>query len=98
MELEAELDGANVAPEGATAAPNAEAATYTAPDNAPAPKPRTPRERTKQAQLIAMLRGPDGATIAEIIAITGWQPHTVHGVIAGALKKKLGLEVTSGES
>ena len=42
-----------------------------------------------------MLRTPDGATIDEIVAATGWQPHTVRGAFAGALKKKLGLEVTS---
>jgi len=56
---------------------------------------RTPREGTKQATLIAMLRAPDGATIEEIMAATGWQSHTVRGAMAGALKKKLGLEVTS---
>lgn len=60
-----------------------------------APKARTPREGTKQATLIAMLRAPDGATIEEIMAATGWQSHTVRGAMAGALKKKLGLEVTS---
>lgn len=60
-----------------------------------APKTRTPREGTKQATLIAMLRAPDGATIAEIMAATGWQSHTVRGAMSGALKKKLGLEVTS---
>lgn len=42
-----------------------------------------------------MLRSPDGATIAEIAAATGWQTHTVRGAIAGALKKKLGLDVVS---
>ena len=42
-----------------------------------------------------MLRAPEGATIEEIVAATGWQPHTVRGALAGALKKKLGLEVTS---
>ena len=42
-----------------------------------------------------MLQAPDGATIAEIAAAFGWQRHTVRGVIAGALKKKLGLDVTS---
>ena len=26
---------------------------------------------------------------------TGWQPHTVRGAMAGALKKKRGLTVTS---
>jgi hypothetical protein len=65
------------------------------PTEDPAPKVRTPREGTKQAKLIAMLRTPDGATIAEIMAATGWQSHTVRGAMSGALKKKLGLEVTS---
>ncbi len=67
----------------------------TKPTEDPAPKTRTPREGTKQATLIAMLRAQDGATIAEIMAATGWQAHTVRGAMAGALKKKLGLEVTS---
>ena len=50
---------------------------------------------TKQDTLIAMLRAPEGATIVEIVAATGWLSHTVRGSMAGALKKKLGLEVTS---
>ena len=62
---------------------------------APEPKAVTPRAGTKQAQMIEMLRGEDGATIDEIAAATGWQRHTVRGAMSGALKKKLGLEVTS---
>jgi Protein of unknown function (DUF3489) len=42
-----------------------------------------------------MLRRPEGASIAQVIAATGWQPHTVRGAISGALKKKRGLAVTS---
>ena len=42
-----------------------------------------------------MLRAPDGATIEEIMAALEWAAHTVRGAMAGALKKKLGLEVTS---
>jgi hypothetical protein len=61
-------------------------------DVAPAPKTR---DGTKQAQVVAMLRRKQGATIAEIIAATEWAPHTVRGFFAGALKKKLGLTVTS---
>ena len=60
-------------------------------------QPNAPRTRdgSKQAQLIAMLRRAKGATIDEIAEALSWQPHTVRGAIAGALKKKLGLEVTS---
>ena len=55
----------------------------------------TPRAESKQSQLIAMLKQPDGATIVEIAKALGWQPHTVRSAIAGALKKKLGLNVES---
>ena len=53
------------------------------------------RDGTKQALLIAMLKRPEGATLAQIVEATGWQPHTVRGALAGALKKRLGLVVTS---
>jgi Protein of unknown function (DUF3489) len=56
--------------------------------------PRT-RADSKQAQLIEMLKRPDGATIEEIVKKFKWQSHTVRGAIAGALKKKLGLTVQS---
>jgi hypothetical protein len=55
----------------------------------------TVREGTKQAALIAMLRAPEGATIEEIVAALEWRSHTVRGAMAGALKKKLGLTVSS---
>ena len=55
----------------------------------------TPRAESKQSQLIAMLKRPHGATIVEIAKALDWQPHTVRGAIAGALKKKLGLDVQS---
>jgi hypothetical protein len=57
--------------------------------------PRATRADSKQARLIEMLKRKDGATIAEIAEALGWQNHTVRGAIAGALKKKLGLDVTS---
>ena len=56
--------------------------------------PKT-REGTKQAALVAMLRRPEGATIAEVVEATGWQPHTVRGALAGVLKKRLGLVIAS---
>jgi hypothetical protein len=44
-----------------------------------------------------MLRMPAGATISQIAKAFGWQPHTVRGVLSGALKKKLGLVVKSSK-
>ena len=90
-----ETEDANPAPAGATDAPTEEAAPDTPTVAETAPKTRTPREGTKQATLLALLRAPDGATIEAISAAPGWQSHTVRGAMAGALKKKLGLEVTS---
>ncbi|WP_114965583.1 DUF3489 domain-containing protein [Alkalilacustris brevis] len=63
--------------------------------DADAPKPVAIRAGTKQAQIIALLQRPEGASIAEIVEATSWQAHTARGAISGALKKKLGLPVTS---
>ena len=57
-------------------------------------KPRT-RENSKQAAVIQMLQRPDGTTIQQVMESTGWQAHTVRGTFAGALKKKLGLNIVS---
>lgn len=73
------------------------------------PKPRQTRRSTpaaatgtsapaqpvsKLATLIALLQSPDGATIADLCAATGWQSHSVRGAMAGALRRQ-GHVVTS---
>lgn len=63
----------------------------------PEAKLPTPRACTKQALLIALLHAPEGATMEEIIAATGWQAHTARGAMSGALRRKLGLTVSSAK-
>ena len=60
--------------------------------------PPKQREGTKQATLIELLKRPDGASLSEMVQATGWQQHTVRGAMAGALKKKLGLNIVSDKT
>lgn len=53
------------------------------------------KPKTKLAQLEAMLRRPNGATIEQISKSLVWQAHSVRGAMSGALKKKQGLTITS---
>jgi Protein of unknown function (DUF3489) len=68
-------------------------AKSTKPEKAAAAEKPTPRTGTKQAHMIELLKRPEGATVEQIAAATGWQHHTIRGAISGALKKKLGLTV-----
>jgi hypothetical protein len=64
-------------------------------DDIPTLKLASIRQGTKQALLIELLQRPEGISIQEIAKELGWLPHTARGVISGALKKKLGLPISS---
>jgi hypothetical protein len=44
-----------------------------------------------------MLRRANGASVDEIVEATNWQPHSVRGFFAGALKKRLRIDVVSNK-
>lgn len=60
-------------------------------EDKPASKPAT----GKLGIMIGLLARPEGATIAQMVEATGWQPHSVRGAMAGSLKKRHGLAITS---
>jgi len=53
------------------------------------------REDSKQGTMIKLLKRPGGATIDEMAKSTGWQRHSVRGVMSGVLKKRLELSIAS---
>ena len=47
-----------------------------------------PGRTTKLDGLIKLLAQPEGASIEALMAVTGWQAHSVRGALAGSLRRK----------
>ena len=56
---------------------------------------KVPREFSKKAIVLDLMRRKDGATMAEIAKATDWQNHSIRGFISGNLMKKMDLPVES---
>ena len=48
--------------------------------------------QNKTTAVIALLTRPDGATLAELIAATGWLPHTTRAALTGLRKRGHDIE------
>ncbi len=49
---------------------------------------------TKASAIVTALRRPNGASLADLVAATGWQSHSVRGFLSGTVRKRLGLTLT----
>lgn len=96
------------APRQKRAAKRAAAPTTSAAMAQAAPKPREteqpePAAATPAAPkgpagklgvVVALMRRPEGATVAQMMEATEWQAHSVRGAMAGSLKRKHKLTIT----
>ena len=64
-------------------------------------KTKKPTGRTaakaKGATIVEMLRRKEGATLANLMKATCWQPHSVRGFLSAQVGKKLGLKLESSK-
>ena len=55
------------------------------------------RPDSKTSKVLALLRRTEGATLQQIMSVTGWQAHSVRGFVSGTLGKKFHLTVVSAK-
>jgi len=56
---------------------------------------KPPRLGSKLAKLLALMRRPTGASLGELVQVTGWHEHSVRSAISAYIRIRMGLQVTS---
>jgi hypothetical protein len=90
--------GAHIAPAKAKATKTASPAKIAPKAKKSAPKGKktaAARDGSKTAKVLDLLKRPDGATLKELMKLTGWQKHSLRAFLSGTVGKKMGLAVAS---
>jgi hypothetical protein len=79
--------------------PNSKVKTSSATKRLVGTKKRAVKEsgESKTAQVLAALRSANGATLKELMKLTGWQSHSVRGFLSAQVTKRMGLRVKSSK-
>ena len=97
---ETSVGAADPAPSGAgaTAGIAATARNSAAPNAKSAPVSSTPRQGTKIARVIELLRRDQGATLEALIVATGWLPHTARAALTGLRHSGYDVRLERGQN
>lgn len=68
------------------------------PRTAPKKSAKSSPSPSKLDAIVTALRASKGATLAQLVVLTGWQPHSVRGAMSGSLKKQRKLKITSSKA
>lgn len=60
-------------------------------------RPDRSRQPSKLELIRSVLAHPDGATLAELVTATGWQPHSVRAGMTGLRKQGLAITRTKAD-
>jgi DNA-binding MarR family transcriptional regulator len=67
-------------------------------EGAPASSALAPRDGTKLAQVVGLIQRDHGATLAELVAATGWLPHTARAALTGLRKRGYGVTLDRSDA